>query len=127
MIDSDSYRRFSGQRLTEAIIKNIESRTPFVITEPALADSFVQGRIMRDTKRVVGENRFGEPRSLEYGWQIEVTWVDRAGVPLMARQIVRIDDDVNFIPEGGQSLGSAELQLVERLARQIVGQMESPW
>jgi hypothetical protein len=125
--ESDSYRRFLGQQLTEAIVKEIELRTPLVITEPAIADSFVQARILRDSKRVVGENRLDEPRSLEYGYQVEVTWVDRAGVPLMQRQLIRIDDDVTFIPEAGQSLGSAQLALIQKISRQVVGQMESPW
>ncbi|MEZ6093305.1 MAG: LPS assembly lipoprotein LptE [Pirellulaceae bacterium] len=127
IVESDSYRYFLGQQLTEAVTKEIELHTPYVITEPALADSFLQARILKDSKRVIGENRFDEPRSLEYGWQIEVTWVDRAGVPLMERQVVRIDEDVTFIPEAGQSLSTAQLQLITRLARQIVGQMESPW
>ena len=127
IFESDSYRRFIGQRLSEAVVKQIELQTPLTITEPALAHSFVQGRIIRDSKQVLAENRFDEPRTLAYGWQLEVTWVDRAGVPLMQRQILRIDNDVSFIPEGGQSLSTAELEMVERLARQIVGQMEMAW
>lgn len=127
MIESDSYRRFLGQRLTEAIVKQIESQTPLTLTEPELADSFVSGRILRDTKRVLAETRQDDPRNLQTGWQVEIRWVDRAGVPLMQRQILRIDQDVDFIPEGGQSVATAELEMVERLARQIVGQMEMPW
>ncbi len=127
IFDSDSFRRFTGQRLTEAVIREIELRTPLTITEPALADSYVQGRIIRDTKQVLGENRLDDPRTLSYGWQLEVTWVDRAGVPLMQRQLLRLNDDVTFIPEAGQSLASAEIELIESLARQIVGQMEMPW
>ena len=127
IFESDSYRRFQGQRLTEAVLREIELRTPLTITEPALADSFVQGRIIRDYKQVLGENRLDDPRTVAYAWQLEVTWVDRAGVPLMQRQLIRLNDDVTMIPEGGQSLGSAELELIESLARQIVGQMENPW
>lgn len=127
IFETDSYRRFLGQRLTEAVIKQIQSQTPMTISDPRLADSFVQGRILRDTKRVLSETRDDDPRALQYGWQLEVTWVDRAGVPLMQRQILRIDEDIDFIPEGGQSLATAELEMCERLARQIVGQMEIAW
>jgi hypothetical protein len=119
IFETDSYRRFLGQRLTEAVVKQI--------SDPRLADSFVQGRILRDTKRVLSETRDDDPRALQYGWQLEVTWVDRAGVPLMQRQVLRIDEDIDFIPEGGQSLATAEMEMVERLARQIVGQMELAW
>lgn len=126
-VESDSFRRFTGAKLTEAIVRQIAQQTPLTIDDPGLADSFVQARILRDTKRVLGQNRFGEPRALEYGWQVEVTWVDRAGVPLMPRQTIRIDLDEQFIPEAGQSMADAEQQLAERIAQKIVGQMEMPW
>ena len=89
MFESDSYRRFLGQRTTEAVIKEVELTTPLTITNPQIADSFIRGRIIRDTKSVVGENRFDDPRSLRVGWVVEVDWVDRAGTPLMQRQTVR--------------------------------------
>lgn len=125
--ESDSYRRFVGQRMTEAVLRELELRTPLTIADPATADSFLQGRIISDNKQVLGENFTDDPRTLGYSWQLEVTWVDRAGTPLMPREVIRLVDDVAFIPEGGQSLGSAELELIESLARQIVGQMEMPW
>jgi hypothetical protein len=126
VFESDSYRRFLGQRLTEAVVKQIELSTPLTITEPQLAHSFLRGRIVRDSKTVVGENIHDEPRSLNVGWRVEVTWVDRAGVPLMQRQVLRVDRDATFIPEAGQSLSTAQQEVIERLARDIVGQMETP-
>lgn len=127
MFESDSYRRFLGQRLTEAVVKQIELETPLTVTEPALANSFLQGRLVSEKKRVLGENFHDDPRDIQLEWRLEVTWVDRAGVPLMQRQLLRIDQDVNFIPEGGQSLSSAQQEVIQRLARSIVGQMEMPW
>ena len=126
IFESDSFRRFLGQRLTEAVVKNIELNTPLTIADPAIADSFIRGRIISESKTVAGENRNDEPRTLQVGWQIEVDWVDRAGVPLMQRQKVRINRDAWFIPEGGQSLSTAQQELIELLARDIVGQMEMP-
>ena len=127
MFESDSYRRFLGQRTTEAVIKEVELTTPLTITNPQIADSFIRGRIIRESKSVVGENRFDEPRSLAAGWVVEVDWVDRAGTPLMQRQTVRISEDSVFIPEGGQSLSTAQQEIIERVARQTVSQMQSPW
>ena len=127
MFESDSFRRFLGQRMTEAVVKQIANNTPLTITEPCLANSFLTGRITRDRKTVVGENISDEPRSLDVDWRLEVNWVDRAGVPLMQRQSLRLDRGVTFIPEGGQSITTAQQQLIERLARDIVGQMELPW
>lgn len=125
--ESDSYRRFLGQRLTEAVVKEIELKTPLTITDPQISDSFIRGRILRDTKSVVGENRFDEPRSLSVGWVVEVEWVDRAGTPLMQRQSLRLTEDEVFIPEGGQSLATAQQQVIERVARHVVSQMQMPW
>jgi hypothetical protein len=127
MFESESLRRFLGQRLTEAVVKQIELETPFTITEPALADSFIQGRLVKEKKRVLAENYYDDPRNLEVDWQLEVTWVDRAGVPLMQNPSLRINLDTNFIPEGGQSLSTAQQELIDRLARTIVGQLEMAW
>ena len=125
VFESESYRRFLGQRVTEAVIKQIELNTPLTIAEPAVADSFVQGKLIRDVKRKVTEDRFDEPRVLQVQWLLEVKWVDRAGTPLMERQLIRINNDVDFIPEGGQSLATAQQELINRIAREIVGQMET--
>ena len=127
MFESDSYRRFLGQRTTEAVIKEVELTTPLTITNPQIADSFIRGRIVRENKSVVGENRFDDPRSLKAAWVVEVDWVDRAGTPLMQRQTVRISENTVFIPEGGQSLSTAQQEIIERIARQTVSQMQNPW
>src|SRR5262245_35350210 len=38
VIQSDSYRRYLGERLTEAIVKEIELRTPYKVVGPDAAD-----------------------------------------------------------------------------------------
>ncbi len=127
IFESDSYRRFLGLRLTEAVIKQIELNTPLTIADPAVADSFIQGRLIQESNRVASEDSFDEPRVIDANWLVEVSWVDRAGVPLMEKQVLRIDYGVNFIPEGGQSLSTAQGEIIQRIAREIVGQMETPW
>ena len=127
IFESDSDRRYLGQRLTEAVIKDIELNTPLVITDPQIADSFVRGRIIADNKRVVGENFYDEPRTLRVDWRVEVDWVDRAGVPLMQLQSVVISRDAEFIPEAGQSMATAQQRIIEQAARDLISQMQSPW
>jgi hypothetical protein len=127
MFESDSYRRFIGQRLTEAVIKEIEVNTPLTITDPQIADSFIRGRLIRDSKVVVGENVDDEPRAILVGWLAEVDWVDRAGVPLMERQLVRIRQDAVFVPEGGQSMATTQQKIIELMARDVVSQMQTAW
>lgn len=123
---SDSYRKFLGKQLTEAVVKQIALGTPLTISNSSVADSFIQGRILRDTKSVTGENINDDARTLKVGWRVEVTWIDRAGVPLMQRKWIRINRDATFIPEGGQSMSTAQQKIIERIARDIVSQMETP-
>lgn len=125
VFESNSYRRFLGQRLTEAVIKEIELSTPLVITEPQLAHSFLRGRIVSDIKNLKGETINDDVRVLDNALSVEVTWTDRAGVPLMQRQVLRIFREGVLIPEGGQSLSTTQQSLFEQFARDIVNQMES--
>ena len=127
MFDSQSHRRFLGQRFTEAITKQIITSTPLTITEPAIANSVITGRLVRESKSVTGETVTDEARSLDVANRIEFTWVDRAGTPLMPRQTVRIDFDAELIAEGGQSLTTTQQENIDRIAREVVGQMETPW
>ncbi len=127
MFEADTYRKFLGQRLTEAVVKEIELNTPLRITERALAQSVLRGRLVRERKRVVGETINDDPRTLQIDYLVEVTWTDNAGTPLMERQLLRLNRSIDFIPEGGQSLTTAEQELIRRLARQIVQQLEMSW
>lgn len=127
MFETDSNRRYLGQRLTEAVIKNVELNTPLTITDPQIADSFIRGRLTSVKKRVAGENINDEPRTLQIAWVVEVDWVDRAGVPLMQLQSVEFKRDAEFIPEGGQSMATAQQRVIEQVARDVISQMQMPW
>src|SRR5205085_11499717 len=61
VIQSDSYRRYLGERLTEAVVKEIELRTPYKVVDAGSADSVLTVRLISDSKRVIANNRFSEP------------------------------------------------------------------
>lgn len=131
---SESYRRNLGEKLTEAVVKAIELKTPYKVVGPDEADSVLSLRLVSDSKRVLAENRFDEPRDIESDFFIQVSWVDRrgdliatpTGVPA-APLLLNIGQTANFVPEGGQSLTTAQQEAIQRLAQQIVGQMELAW
>ncbi len=127
IVESGSQRRFLGQRMTEALAKEVTDETPYQLANSAVADSVLRVRIVRDQKRVAGENSLDEARDIAINWFVEATWTDRVGTPLMERQLVKINRDVNFVPEGGQSMTTAQQELIDRIARQVVDQMELPW
>jgi hypothetical protein len=135
MIDSDSYRRDLGERLTEAVCKEIELKTPYKVVGTPDADSFLSARLTSDTRRTLGENAFDDPRVSEVELRAEVTWVNRHRMPIAPVQTLTVPPELflpinqtaPLIPEAGQSVVSQQQLAIERLAQQIVSTMEAPW
>jgi len=134
MIESDSFRRDLGERLTEAVVKEIELKTPFKVVGNPDADSILSARLVSETKRVIVENPNDQPRSIEVGMIAEVTWQNRRREPLrlptsiaLPPELLPIGQTATLIPEVGQSDAVAQQQAIERLAQQIVSTMEEPW
>jgi len=134
VFESDSYRRNLGERLTEAVIKEIERRTPYKIVSSPMADSVLSGRIVTETKRVLVESPLDEPRVLEINLQVRVTWSDRQGGILQPELAIPVNDDSLLVGratplqvEVGQSIATGHQTTIQRLAQQIVSMMESPW
>ncbi|MGQ9915694.1 MAG: LPS assembly lipoprotein LptE [Thermogutta sp.] len=135
MFQSASFRPGLGERLTEAVVKEIELRTPYkVVGSLEKADSILSGRIVSETKRTVVENRYDDPRETAVQLQVEVQWVDQRGRELTPMQSVplppdlaRIAAEATLVPEVGQSIATAHQTAIEQLARQIVGMLETPW
>ena len=134
MIESDSFRRDIGERLTEAVVKEIELKTPFKVVGTPDADSILSARVISDTKRVVVENKNDDPRVVEMGMYAEIAWLNRRREPLrlpttlvLPPELLPINQTAALIPEGGQSVVVSQQQAIERLAQQIVSTMEEPW
>ena len=134
MIESDSFRRDLGERLTEAVVKEIELKTPYKVVGTPDADSILSTRLIGDTKRITVENRNDDPRAVEINMAAQVTWLIRRRVPLRAPstidlppEFLPINQTSTLIPEVGQSVATAQQQAIERLAQQIVSTMEEPW
>ena len=127
IVESDSFRRDLGLRLTEAIVKQIETRTSYLIGSETTADSVLRVRILSDGKRVLGENINDDPRDLQIDLRLDAQWISQSGAPLMQRVNLSIDDNTSFVPEGGQSMATAQQELIDELAQQIVNQMEVAW
>lgn len=134
VIESASFRRNLGERLTEAIAKEIELRTPYKVTGNPNADSVLRCRLASDTKRVVIPGRTGDPTQLQIEFQVEVSWTDRRGIALrqseplpLPAEIASVSGNSKLAPEVGQSVATAQQEAIQSLARQIVGMMENPW
>ncbi len=131
---SNSFRRNLGEQLTEAVAKEIESKTNYKVVGTSDADSILTGQIVAESKRVVINNLNSDPRELQVHIEIQVNWIDRRdgtvlceGTIPMPPEMTAISGTANAVPEFGHSIGTAQQQAMQRLAQQIVGLMESPW
>jgi outer membrane lipopolysaccharide assembly protein LptE/RlpB len=131
---STSFRRNLGERLTEAVQKEIELKTPYKVVGTPQADSTLSGHIVGETKSQVVQSIEGDPRVVELNLAVEVSWVDHRGqvirggqtIPLPS-ELVTIGASADLVPEIGQSMAVAHQEAIVRLAEQIVSLMEAPW
>ena len=134
VFESASFRRDLGERLTEAVVKEIERRTPYKVVSNPNADTILRGRIVGETKRLLVQTRPGDPRESEINLKVQVSWLDQRGNPLRNGPPIPLPADLvhfgvanDLVPEVGQSVATAQQKAINRLAEQIVSLMEAPW
>ncbi len=134
VVRNDAWRPELGVQLTEALQREIETRTPYKVVASPAADSTLDCRITTQAKRTVTEVATDEPRAIETQVSVQVSWTDRQGNPLMENRFLppgelaySFTQGIDFVPEGGQSMATAQMEAMQRLAREIVNQMEMRW
>ncbi len=148
----DSTRRGFEFELTEAVIREIEMRTPYKVVGPNYnADTELSGTIISNPKLLLNRTQLNEIREGETTMAMNIVWKDlrpgRCGellsqpkkpgmppveaVPLVGppppQPPVLVQSRTSYIPELGQTNISARQQNINLLAKQIVNMMEKPW
>jgi hypothetical protein len=143
--------------VTEAVIKEIERRTPWKVVQCGPADAELTGAVLNLGKHVIFQNQLNEVREADTMIAVELVWRDlRNGELLSQRPPHRVDPDAppkpiivtdplqpvknnpmvpkilvqaneSFVPELGESIATARMRVVNKLARQVVNSMEMPW
>ena len=131
---NDTFRNDLGVRLTESVIRQIESRTPYKVTGNPNADSTLSLRFTSETKRVLTETVNDDPRALDVIVLCQAVWVDRSGSSLMQNRMAVGGDlatefvqNKRLVPEAGQSIETTLQAAIDDLADRIVSQMETRW
>jgi hypothetical protein len=127
IFENHTFRREWEFRLTEAIDKNIEYRTPYKIASRKDADTILTGQIV-DIQENVLTQRFGTdlPRETELTVVVNFVWKDqRSGKILVERK--SFNRSATEIPQLGERVVDAEQMAIEKLAAAIVDQMQSDW
>ena len=134
MVENNTYRRYLGERLTEALVKEIEKVTPYKVVGTPDADSILAVRLTSEKKRILVETPTDEGRDVQIDLQVQVSWLDRKGGLIRPEGAIvvppaldTVGQTASVVPEVGQSIATAQQKAINDLATQIVGLMESPW
>jgi hypothetical protein len=134
IVRNETFRHELGVQLTEALVAEIERRTPYKVVSNPNADSILRCTLVAQSKVVLTETATDDPRALDTAVSVAVNWNTRDGRRLMQNSLAALDLDPTgfsqssrFVPEAGQSIDTANQDAINDLARRIVSQMESRW
>ncbi len=124
---NNTFRRGLEFRLTEAIDKNIESRTPYRLAPINQAQTELTGTIVSVTEGVLS-NSFTTnlPQETQITLVVDFTWRNLHNGAVLSRR-VNFAASSTEIPQIGQQLPDAEQMAVERMAKAVVNQMQKSW
>ena len=127
MVHSREFRRELELRLTEAIIKRIETDTPYRIAPPRTGDARLTGEILAVENRTFGDDfDFDLPREIGSTVVLRMRIQDlRSGEILVDRP--RLVYQTGYIPPVGETFSQGMTRALDGLAEQIVETMESGW
>jgi len=127
MFQSKEFRRGLEFRLTEAIVKRLETDTPYQIAPRDHADAVLSGEILSVNNRSFGDDLDNDlPR--EIGTTIEIRFRlknMKTGDILLERP--RFLYQATYIPPVGETFSDGMTRGMDGLAQQIVEAMESDW
>jgi hypothetical protein len=129
VLKTQSFRRDMNTNLTEMIQREIMHRTPYkVVGRPEDADTILEGTITYVDKNIWVESPFNLPRELMAIVSVSVKWTHNPPTEIeKARLPTVIAENVNFVPEVGETSLTAFYRVNQNLAAQIVDMMEQPW
>jgi len=134
IFQSDSLRPEMGERLTEAVCKKIEQRTPYKVVHRDTADSVLTGRLSRELQNVSLVDDYAGTRQKKVELTVFVQWKDSRGNSLRTMNPIAwneapidITTSSNLVPEMGHSYATASQESIDKMADQIVAMMQMPW
>lgn len=134
IFQTDSMRRNLDYLLTEAVKREIQTRTAYRLADESTADTILTGHIVDIRKDVLSETRFDDARELQISLGVRIQWRDRRNGRILQERVFPVgqelaqhSSEVGFAPELGHSMATAQQEAAERLAARIVDTMEMPW
>ena len=129
IFENDTMTRQMEFMLTEAIVREIQARTPYRIAPEASADTLLRGRIRKVTLQGLSQSRTtGLTQEMLVKVVIDFEWSDQAsGRRIMARENFAADG--LFVPSrpASEPLDVGQFAVVQQLADDIVDEMQAAW
>lgn len=114
-------------RLTQALVQQIEGRTPYKVVARSDADTILEGEIVRVLSDPISlELRSAQPQEQLYTLVVNFTWKDlRTGQ--IIRQRKNFEQSTPYYPTLGEGDFFGRQDAVEKLAVAIVQELEASW
>jgi hypothetical protein len=129
IFENETFSRGVEFELTDAIIKEIEARTPYKVTTQPRADTILTGRITRVELDQLSKSRLtGLGEEVVLSVTIDFEWKDwRTDAPLVARRAFSGHGLAVPSAPTGERLELGRMAAVQQLARDIVDEMRAAW
>lgn len=129
IFENDTYHRDIEFELTDAVVKEIESRTPYKVTSAVRADTILSGTIRRvEIDHLSRSPRTGLTEESVLSVTIDFEWTDlRTNRPLVKRE--QYAGHGLFVPSrpSGEPIELGRFAVVQKLASDIVNEMQAEW
>jgi len=129
IFENQTFERGVAYDLTEAVIKEIEQRTPYKVADAARADTLLRGTVTAVNRRPLSRNPIGGlPQEVEVEIVIDFDWDDqrRGGTLVSRRGFTSIGRYVPTQP-AGEDFSRGRQAAADRVARDVVAALRSPW
>ncbi len=129
LFKNDTYDRALNGELTEALIKEIQSVTPYKVTSDARADTVLRGTVRKRNLRELSKSRAtGLSEEVLFEVTIDWEWIDqRTGKPIVARN--GYVASALFVPSRPSSEPTeiGRFAVVQNLATDVVANLQANW
>ncbi|HRQ75999.1 MAG TPA: LptE family protein [Phycisphaerales bacterium] len=129
IFENDTFQRDVEFELADALVKEIERRTPYRVATEARADTMLSGRITRTSLQPLSRSRLtGLTEEMLLGITVDFQWIDlRTNVPIVERRSFTVQG--LFLPSRpfSEPIELGEVTAVQQLARDIVNELQAAW
>jgi hypothetical protein len=129
ILSNETFERGAELALADALVKEIESRTPYTVTSSRRADTILTGRIRAVDRTQLSKSPLtGLSEEVALSVTIDLQWRDlRTGKPIL--DLESFTGQGLFVPSRptGEPIELGRFAAVQKLARDIVDRMQAEW